>query len=465
MKDKVVSVFKKIKKNITYQDIIIFLFVMIPFCLTLFVFFPGILSYDSYYQLSQIETGLFTNWHPFFHTFIELLCLRIWNSSASIAFFQILVYSIIWVAICKYNRKNKNSFKYQVLITLLLAINPLNGIYAITLWKDILFCYSILLVSFLIQIVVDRNYELNFKFIIILSISLAILSQVRYNGLYIAIVLLIVLSILFFKKDRKSKNYIKLTVITMIIILAINSLNIIYNVEDNEKSATDSKVMQLIAYYLKEDRVSDSDRNIISKFVDPKKLEEAYNPYFSDPIYTVINGTDINKYKSDIYKMLIKYSMKNPDLLFTYTFQSTSIVWRIDKPDDSIGTIINTDINSVNNVNNITPKNNNTEYYKNINQFIQKTLNNEFISIILYSPALYLYMTIIAVGIILIIMKASKKVLMVLLPNILNIIIVALSIPVQDVRYVYANFLIFYFVIIILIKELNINKNKKKDLR
>ena len=53
---------KKIKK----EDVIIFLVSCAILLFFLYVFAPGILTYDSYNQLNQIRTGTFTNWHPFF---------------------------------------------------------------------------------------------------------------------------------------------------------------------------------------------------------------------------------------------------------------------------------------------------------------------------------------------------------------------------------------------------------------
>ena len=41
-----------------------------------------------------------------------------------------------------------------------MVLNPINSIHAITLWKDISFCYSILGVTFLIQILNDKDYKI-----------------------------------------------------------------------------------------------------------------------------------------------------------------------------------------------------------------------------------------------------------------------------------------------------------------
>jgi len=66
----------------------------------------------------------------------------------------------------------------------------------------------------------------------------------------------------------------------------------------------------------------------------------------------------------------------------------------------------------------------------------------------LNSPALYMYISII----LLIVMHAltrSKEVYLMYVPNLLNIVIVFFSTPIQDYRYLYANLLVCYLLVII----------------
>lgn len=74
--------------------------------------------------------------------------------------------------------------------------------------------------------------------------------------------------------------------------------------------------------------------------------------------------------------------------------------------------------------------------------FISNTLLN--------SPALYMYLSIIILILMHFITK-SREIWLMYVPNLLNIIIVFMSTPVQDTRYLYANLLVCYLLIIILI--------------
>ena len=86
-------------KKLNYNDLKIFVIPVVIFSVYLAVFNQGIATIDSFNQLHQIASGHFTNWHPFFHTFIEMLCLKIYPSTLSIEIFQILVFSTMWTAI------------------------------------------------------------------------------------------------------------------------------------------------------------------------------------------------------------------------------------------------------------------------------------------------------------------------------------------------------------------------------
>lgn len=124
-------------KKLNYKDLIIFLIPFFIFIYYLHVYEPGILSVDSYNQLHQIATGEFSNWHPFFHTFIEMLCIKLYANPVSVGILQILTFSTIWMVICKYFRNDETEsntvFILQALITLIISLIPINALYSITL--------------------------------------------------------------------------------------------------------------------------------------------------------------------------------------------------------------------------------------------------------------------------------------------------------------------------------------------
>ena len=155
--NRYISKISNLFQNLNYNDLIIFLIPFTVFLIYLYVFNPGILTIDSYSQIHQVATGRFINVHPFFHTFIEMLCLKVYPNTISIALLQIFVFSIMWMIICSYFRHDDYSnkitinkqFIFQVFFTLFISLIPLNAMFSITLWKDILFSYFLMFFCFL----------------------------------------------------------------------------------------------------------------------------------------------------------------------------------------------------------------------------------------------------------------------------------------------------------------------------
>lgn len=124
----------------------IFIVPILIFSLYIFIYNPGILTYESLAQIHQIASGKFTNSFPFFHTFIEMVLLNIFGTPLSIAVLQMIVFSTIWPVICKYHRddasESSNKFFAQFIVTLIICLIPINAVYSVTLWPQILFSYS-----------------------------------------------------------------------------------------------------------------------------------------------------------------------------------------------------------------------------------------------------------------------------------------------------------------------------------
>ncbi len=447
-------------KKISWKDIVIFSIIFVPFLVILLIFNPGILSYDSYNQLSQIESGIFENWHPFIHTFIEMICLKVCDTPASIAFMQIFTFALLWTCICKYNRKRETAveFIFQIVITIIIVGNPINSIYAITLWKDILYSYGILLLSFCLQIMIDNNYKLSRVFIILLSFLMAFLSKIRFNGLFV-IIILIGLLIIFLAKRKNYKKAMLLILLYIIFMLGFNTLEKIYDVKDNAKSAFNTKLMHLVGYYEIKDYFSDDDYKIISNVVNITSLGNNYNPTFADPIYDITNQEQAKKYRKQLVGMVVRESFKHPVESVKYFLKSSTMTWEIVRPDDTVGVVMWLDINSINNEKNIVAKNLDKDIYKRVRRSIESTVYDKKTKTIFYSASLYMYLSLI-IMILLIIISKKISYFLLLIPNLINVFIVACSTPLQDIRYIYPNFLLFYFTLILTLKHFYDKKEK-----
>ena len=455
-----------------YRDLLIFLIPFIIFSIYLNVYDPGILTLDSFSQLHQIATGEFTTHHPFFHTFIEMLCLKVFGSTLSIAVLQMLIFSSMWTVICKYHRDDNNDsnvFFLQSIITLIICLIPINAVYSITLWKDVLFSYFLMFLCFLIKVLIDKKGEVGFKYVILLALTMAFVSQLRHNGIYLIIPTLIILSLYLFKRKHSSKNmYFFLPALTIMFILVIAALNVAYDVENAQDDPIFTKTAHMLADYDLHLNLTDADKDKIHKMIPENKIKKSYKIYYSDPIRWNANEQVFDENSGSYIGMALSYSLQNPMRFLFYIFKSADIVWDITRDNDWNGAVYYINGNGSNIVNaknqyfksiNSTPKenyedltdiNHGSAKYKSLNSFVNAARENLILDTMFNSPALYMYLAIILLVFMQVMFK-TKEMYLVYLPNLFNIIIVFLSIPVQDNRYLYANQLVFYLLAIILI--------------
>lgn len=472
------KIFDKLK-TLNKFDLIIFLIPCLIFLYYLHVFDPGFLWTDSYRQLYQISTGQFDNWHPFFHTFIEMMCLKIYSSTVSIAILQIITFSTMWMIICKYNRdeNQKNTLILQIVFSLVISLIPLNAFYSVTLIKDILFSYFFMFLCFLIQVIIDRKGSVSFAFVVVISIVMAFVAHLRLNGMYVILPFLLILGIYLYRKNRDNKAFLTIPALTIILILSITSLNVIYDVEDYHFDGVCDVVSNMLADYDLNLDLDSSDRDKIHELVSEKDIKKNYQSIFKDPLRKKVNSTAWNENKLTYIGIALKYSLKHPKFFVKHMFESAPITWKIVREDSwrkSSGPIYfypddmkilkkkfysSNNRQAVGNYDNASLKNTGTPEYKILNSTVSFAIDNPIVSTLLNSPALYMYLAIIILAI-LYLMTRIKDIWLIYLPNLLNICVVFISIPAQQNRYLYPNFLVCYLLIIILIGVLMNGKSK-----
>ena len=326
-------------KKLSYKDLIIFLIPFIIFICYLYVFDPAIMRFDTYNQLNQIAKWEFFNWHPFFHTFIEMICIKIYPNPISISILQIVTFSTMWMIICNYFRQdnNRKNFVLQLIVTIIIALIPINAIFSITLLKDTLFSYFMLFSCFLIKVLLDKKGNVGYGFLLVLSLSLAFVAQLRHNGIYVILLFLVILAIYLYRKNKSNKIFITIPALTIVFILLIASLNVIYDVEDNQKDALYTKTIHMLADYDLNLTLEDDDKAQIHEIINESDIEKNYRISGSDKIHNKANQSIYDSNKSSYINMAIKYSLKYPIHFIKYLFESSPMVWDIVKKDNWLG--------------------------------------------------------------------------------------------------------------------------------
>jgi len=150
----------------------------------LVAFWPGLLSPDSLEQWNEMVTGNYDTWHPVFHTLLNWLITRLVFSPAAIAFVQIVFLALVCAWALGYFREKGLSPAPAWALAGAIALIPTNGIMAITLWKDVPFSIaSLWLTVLLLKIIDSRGAYLSRKSrILAVSVAIACVYLLRHNG-------------------------------------------------------------------------------------------------------------------------------------------------------------------------------------------------------------------------------------------------------------------------------------------
>lgn len=301
-----------------------FFFILLCWIPYFIVYYPGICTYDSIVQIMQAKgEAALTNHHPVLHTMLIKLCYQIGekigkNSNSGVAFYSLvqmgilaLIYSYTIVVL----RKIGLSLKWCIVLILYYAINPLHAIYAITMWKDVLYAGILLWFTMIIlQLCVMNNNKRSLW--ILLSISAFLVSMIRNNG--IIVIILSSMILLKYKKDFKKKLF--LVLIVPIILYGIITVPIYnhFNIQKGNITESLSVPLQHIARVVveHEDKLKEQEIEEIQRLASLDEIRNTYNSRFADPIKNLVlgNGGDvwIKENKLEFLSLWLRLGLRYP---------------------------------------------------------------------------------------------------------------------------------------------------------
>ena len=313
-----VSWFTDNKKTFFTVWAIIFI-AWIPYFLN---YFPGVLSPDSIKQ-TMMTMGVeeLTNHHPVFHTLIIHTIMKIGNGlgnyNLGIAIYsisQMIIMSGIFSFSIYYMAKRKVDIKFRVIALIFYAFYPVNALYSITMWKDIIFSGCILIfVIMMVEIAKNREHFMKSKFKnVLLAICMILIILFRNNGIYIIIATMPFMFIL------AKKNYKKIIVISLIVIsfymILKGPIFSIFNIKEGSTKEALSIPLQQFARISKEhgDTLSQEDKWRIYKYLPVENIGQYYNPTISDDVKDNFDDEAFENDKIGIIKLWAKLFVKYP---------------------------------------------------------------------------------------------------------------------------------------------------------
>ena len=305
--------------------------------------YPAVMTNDSFRQIWQV-TGYvgYSNHHPWIHTLILKLFYNIGYGLthkpnvgvATYIIFQMITacFTFSYVTYVLY-RNNINKFLVG-LIWLFFFLFPFNGIYAVTLWKDVIFSYIVLLFSVIIWDHYHNKKDWTIKSQIVFIILSFLICLLRSNGL-IAYFMFIIIMILFYRKELFRLKYAFLAV--LILVFGMKWIVMpIYKVQGADFIESLSIPAQQIAYVIKEDGdISKKEYKELSKVVDIDRIKEEgkdkQNLIISDPVKHNVRENDLDHYldnnKGKFLKLWINIGLNNKEEYIKAYVKQTNGYW------------------------------------------------------------------------------------------------------------------------------------------
>lgn len=317
-KNRILKLFSTNRKVFFICWMLIFI-AWIPYFLK---YYPGIVTPDSVDQIKQaLGISTLNAHHPILHTIIIKCAMTIGsfikNQNAGIAIYsiiQMLSMSAIFAFSIYYMSKKQIPVWIRIISLFFFALYPVNSMYSITMWKNILSAGCILLFLICIteiSINTEKFFKSKLKIIIMIIISLLIIYLLN-NGIYIII---LTLPFLFFKAKNNTKKmfFICFTIIiitSMINVLIFSSLNIKKGSIREALSIPLQQFARTIKY--RENDLTNEEKNIIHKFLPSNNLSELYNPTLSDPVKKEFNDEYFKENKLEFVVIWAKLFLKFP---------------------------------------------------------------------------------------------------------------------------------------------------------
>lgn len=449
------NLIKKTNQLNIFQEfswIILFLPIL-NWILILIIFWPGLMTPDSFSQWYQANNHTFIISSPVFHTIIISLLQRIWNNPAVVVFFQLIFLYSIFVYFYFVLKKTNlfNIFLTSISISLIPSIYILQ----ITIWKDIPYSISILFLTIMLKIIIEKKFILTKTNYLLLFISLLFTSNFRLNGILVsALVSLVLIIVSAFSKKYKFLIFnIFILTLNLFLFFLPNFLTFYpktHFFKDKYLSGSTNTILHYLGAYSASGDLIDKS-NIFPNIIDSSTIANTFNEYRSDWISfsQKLNIHYVEENKKDINKLFIINLTQKPSIFISSWIKITSLVWKIEPYVSApryyyetyfydLQTNYPTKSQPINNKNVLLLRNN-------VKKLLNYSCKNTLLVKIFWTPVIHISFILFSFS--LLIKKTKKYIyLIVLCPALLNILSLLILVPSQDFRYTFPSLLVLTFI-------------------
>ena len=413
------------------------------------IFYPGLISWDFYVQWHEMAGKIpLSDWHPVFHTLCMRLLTKVWFSPAMISLSQIIfLATMVGMTVA-------GLLKYQIprsiviVVAMFFAFFPLHGFYSVSLCKDIAYSISYLWVTLLVMnIIVSTGKVLKRKRnMIVFSVALFCLANIRHNGILLAFGTLFVLFLFGYQENRK--NLLIITVcLACCIIFFKGSVFSYLDVNTKDKNVLKAHLpIQQIGEILNGDvELSEQKSAFLPHILPLDYWEKAYNARTCMPLIfgrnregkPYLNGDFLKENQNYRYflKIWLSLALQHPEAIMKYYIKSTELLWRVKVP-YNVFVIADEDLTEQDLFKEYQQSPKLSERTGNIGKKLINLINNKKTGWFLHRGAIYFWLSLLSI-IVSVLRFRDIRILIIAAPFLFQSFSVALFPLVQDTRFVY----------------------------
>lgn len=301
--------------------------------------YPGLLTEDSISQIDQLMSGSYSNHHPYYHTIVIKLCMKLglavfgdFNAAVAVyCVFQILTVACTFGYTVSTLYRMGLSEKYTAICVLWYAFLPCHMLYSITVWKDILFGTAVTVFLITVFRILKGIGKCGIRSWILLIVSEIGACLFRTNGWITFFASFPFFCILFFKKNRKLCGaFFGILIVSFIL---KNPVLDAIGVSRTDTIESLSIPAQQIARVIKEhkDDLTAEQRELLEKIIDVDHVPLWYSEFISNPVKELVRLTGDQEYlrshMKDYLRIYIEIGLAHPKQYFEAWVEETKGYW------------------------------------------------------------------------------------------------------------------------------------------
>lgn len=256
-----------------------------------FAQYPGILTTDSCTTIDQILRGNYNNTMPFYHTMLVQVFVKLGLALTGDITFSVALFHCFQILLLAAAFAYVITTLYQIgipgwvlgLAFFVYALLPYNIVYSVTLWKDVPFGASVLLLATALYRLLKRIGKTRKWDCAAFALGALGMALMRTNG-WIALLIAALLLTIALKK-KYPRLIVTLLAVLVVTWVMISPLLKVLNVPGTDPVEAFAVPMQQIARVVANDRpLTENQQQLLSQVFRMDKLGVLYDPQTVDPV-------------------------------------------------------------------------------------------------------------------------------------------------------------------------------------